>query len=444
MKNFRFLLLLAIVPFMMVSCKKAEPNLRAILNLQGPVETCQCECANVTFDESASTISFDQLYGETTWYTDIEHRQIVLTNGASEEAEHTVTFSYDKEGRLEEVVEVNNASKSEIVTKYKYNKNELLPKSKTVKGGAEGKQKGEITYGEVDIFGNWTVATWNGTTYTRTLTYFPVAEGAEIVSNCPTDVTLDKDLFWEIVISLLILAAALVMIVHMLLTLFKGKVRQDWTVADFVAKRAEAGRPAAADEAEIARAMALIQDTYSEWQTIHVDGEELVIPGKGSVVRKSYAAIKEIEAIAPTDEETVGALNAFAEALNACMSRKFTGSWPFIIMATIVAVIFAFLAPGTLAFFGSGVVLYFLASRKAEWMICKEYTKGGNKTNFMSGILGMLLGGVAAAQTVRTVTKWSDGTTTTNDDHSQHWIALFLLGCWFCRNFNHCYPRSFN
>ena len=64
-------------------------------------------------------------------------------------------------------------------------------------------------------------------------------------------------------------------------------------------------------------------------------------------------------------------------------------------------------------------------------MILKEYSKGGNKSNFLSGVLGGLLGGVAAAKTVRTVTKWDDGTTTVDDDHSQTWFALIflLIGC---------------
>ena len=33
---------------------------------------------------------------------------------------------------------------------------------------------------------------------------------------------------------------------------------------------------------------------------------------------------------------------------------------------------------------------------------------------------------VGAAQTVTTVTKWSDGSTTRDDDHSQHLFAIIL------------------
>ena len=430
MKKFRMLFLVALIPFMMISCKKAEPNLRAVFNLQGPVETCQCECANVTFDENALTMTYESLFGEPLWTTRTSHRQISLLSG-SDETLHKITFNYDNNGRLEEVIDHNKATNTEVVTKYKYEKDELLPNFKSVNGGAKEKQQGGITYGAIDRFGNWTTATWNGTTYNRTLTYFAVPEGAEVASNCPTDVSFDKDLFLEIIIGILILIAAIVMIVHMLLVIFKGKVRTDYSVNDFVAKRIAEGRSQNSLESENQRAWEVLQDALNSWKTIMVDGDEVQIPGSGSVVRKSYAAIKEVDAIAPTDQDLVEALNAFGETLNTSMEREFTGSKLFLIIASIIAVLFAFMTPKSLVFFGGGVVVYFLASRKTSWMILKEYSKGGNKSNFLSGVLGGLLGGVAAAKTVRTVTKWDDGTTTVDDDHSQTWFALIflLIGC---------------
>ena len=43
-----------------------------------------------------------------------------------------------------------------------------------------------------------------------------------------------------------------------------------------------------------------------------------------------------------------------------------------------------------------------------------------------AGCLAAVFGFIASAQTVRTVTKWSDGTKTVEDDHSQHWIFLII------------------
>lgn len=44
----------------------------------------------------------------------------------------------------------------------------------------------------------------------------------------------------------------------------------------------------------------------------------------------------------------------------------------------------------------------------------------------MSGFIAGILGGVATAETVTTVTKWSDGTTTKDVDNSNFWISLIL------------------
>ena len=434
MKNFRLTFLLALIPLMITSCKKAEPNLRAILNLQGPVEQCECidSGAKISFNDTATTMTYDNLFGETAWLETIEHRRITLQVGEGE-TEHIVFFRYDKKGRLEEVADINKAANTKIITKYKYEKDELLPNFKSVKGGAEGKQEGAITYGTLDNFGNWTTATWNGTTYNRTLTYFAIPEGTEVTSNCPTDVSFDKEMFLQLIISLVIFAAFLVMSVHMLLVLFKGKLRADYGVIDFVEKRVAEGRTTKASEEENQQVIAIINEVYDQWQTVNVDGEEACIPYSGSVVRKSYAAIKEAVSIAPTSEEAINCINDFSAQLNAWMERSFNGSKLFIGISIAIAVLFSFLTENVSfgIFVGCGIVLYILASRKTTWQEIKDYKKGRNQKSFMSGLIGGLLGGVAAARTVRTVTKWDDGTTTVDDDHSETWIALVFLfiGC---------------
>ncbi len=433
MKNFRLTFLLALIPLMITSCKKAEPNLRAILNLQGPVEQCECidSGAKISFNDTATTMTYDNLFGETAWLETIEHRRITLQVGEGE-TEHIVFFRYDKKGRLEEVVDINNATKSEITTKYKYDKDELLPNFKSVEGESEGTQKGAITYGAVDKFGNWTSAAWNGKTVERTLTYYTIPEGATVISNCPTDISFDKDMFFSILLGLAILAAFITMTAHMLLVLFKGKLRTDYGVADFAEKRAAEGRATEASESENQHVIAIINEAYDQWESVTIDDVEGYMPYSGAVVRKSYAAVKEAIALAPTSEEAIGCLNDFNDKLNNCMERSFNGSKLFIGIATAVAVLFSFVATVKFGIFvGCGVVLYILASRKTSWQEVKDYKKGRNQNSFMSGLIGGLIGGVATAKTIRTVTKWDDGTTTVDDDHSQTWFALIFLiiGC---------------
>lgn len=430
MKNLTKLLLVALIPFMLASCIKAEPNLRAVLNLQGPVKSCKSECANVTFNEYASTMTYDNIFGEVAWSQEIKHRKIVLT-ALGEGVDHSITFSYDKKGRLEKIVDVNTVANTKVVTKYKYENDELLPMHKSVKGLAEGKQKGEITYESVDKYGNWTKATWNGTTYTRKLTYFKVPEDA-VVNNCPTDVIFDEELFYNTILSVAILAAFISMTLHMLIVLFRGKLRTDYSVNYFVKKRVAKGRSMEASEEENQQVINLLEEVYDQWQTVNIDGNEIYIPYSGSVVRKSYAAIKEAVAIAPTNEKAVELLNAFSDSLNNCMARSFNGSKLFIGISIAIGALFGYVATPLFSLFvGCGIVLYILASRKATWQECKDYVKGRNQRGFINGIIAGLLGGVATARTFRTVTKWSDGTTTVEDDHSETWVALIFLfiGC---------------
>jgi uncharacterized membrane protein YeaQ/YmgE (transglycosylase-associated protein family) len=187
-----------------------------------------------------------------------------------------------------------------------------------------------------------------------------------------------------------------------------------------------------ASEEENQQVINLLEEVYDQWQTVNIDGNEIYIPYSGSVVRKSYAAIKEAVAIAPTNEKAVELLNAFSDSLNNCMARSFNGSKLFIGISIAIGALFGYVATPLFSLFvGCGIVLYILASRKASWQECKDYVKGRNQRGFINGIIAGLIGGVATARTFRTVTKWSDGTTTVEDDHSETWVALIFLfiGC---------------
>lgn len=46
--------------------------------------------------------------------------------------------------------------------------------------------------------------------------------------------------------------------------------------------------------------------------------------------------------------------------------------------------------------------------------------------NVHSGIIAGVFAMIAGARTIRTVTKYGDGSKDVEDDHSEHWIALFI------------------
>ena len=65
-----------------------------------------------------------------------------------------------------------------------------------------------------------------------------------------------------------------------------------------------------------------------------------------------------------------------------------------------------------------------IASRTPVFLIEKRAKRGGGNIHngFIAGIFAM----IAGAQTVRTITTYSDGHKEVDDDNSQHWIAWVL------------------
>lgn len=431
MKKINCLLLLSLL-LSLTSCIKEKPNERAILNLQGPVKSCEynTRVQKYFFEENGMFMAYEVLFDGYHWTTELNHREIVLKS-PDPNINNSVVLSYDKKGRLTKVVEENVELKGKNVTKYKYKGDDVLPYFKSFES-SEGKVEGDITYNKVDDYGNWLSMTWNNETDERVFTYYDLYDASGSLTNCPTDVTFDKELFMSTLISILILIAFFAMLIHMSWVIFKGKLRMDYTVIDFVERRRSKGISEVATDEENQMAKDLISSVYNQWKTIKLDEVEAYLPSKGTVVHKSYDAVKKAVALNPTDEEAVYFINNFSEILNRTMERQFTGSKIFIGIAIVLAIVISLIGALPMGIFiVCGCILYFLSSRKALWQIFKDESKGGNKSNFLNAMIGGLFASVATAKTVRTVTKWDDGTTTTEDDHSETWFALIFLiiGC---------------
>ena len=73
---------------------------------------------------------------------------------------------------------------------------------------------------------------------------------------------------------------------------------------------------------------------------------------------------------------------------------------------------------------------YYFASQETQFMInAKELKEAGSSNNskLMTVLIAMGIGVLFSGQTYKTVTKWSDGTTSTDYDNSEHLVA-FILG----------------
>ncbi len=228
-------------------------------------------------------------------------------------------------------------------------------------------------------------------------------------------------------LGLLFLVALLGSMGHMIYILTRPKrFPRPYTVDDFKEMRRAARKNTEATEEENALAAEALECSFETWTPfVNEQGEDDACPTSKKMVDATELAINTAISAMPTDPEVVEYLNAVGENLNGQWQRKFSGNKMLIGIAVVLLVLMIFAAGWQAApFFIFSLALYILSCFKPTFMHNKDaFKKGGT---FSSGCLAAIFGFIASAQTVRTVTKWNDGTTTVDDDHSQHWMHLAL------------------
>lgn len=226
---------------------------------------------------------------------------------------------------------------------------------------------------------------------------------------------------------LLVIAAIIAWIGHMIYERFFRKPMPTYTIEDFQRLRTEQGLPADASNEEIDKASALLSGAKEGWK---YDNEYDIdwIPTK-KVYKHTTNTIKEVIALKPTTTATVEALNELIDEMNYMNKRTSDLSKPLLWTVIIVSVLMCVIAGGGGLFamicsFGLNIGVYLLACQAPNWLALKREEKGRGKAS--SGIIAGMLGMIAGAKTYKTVTKWSDGTTTTDVDNSETGMALII------------------
>lgn len=225
--------------------------------------------------------------------------------------------------------------------------------------------------------------------------------------------------------------AMLFAIGHMLYVIFiRKKLRTDWTVEEFASMRAAAGFSEYASDDENQEIGNVILNQVNGWETFIDDqGEENALPLSRSNVKNSVAAYEQVVAMMPTGQDVVELLNNLGETLNGMRSRSFTASKTMLVCVVIAGLIIGFAgnwgAAITMMLLTGG--LYTLSCMKPDYVLIRKELEGKEESSFLSGLIGGMLGGVAAAPTYVTVTKWSDGSTTREEDNSSFWISAILM-----------------
>lgn len=231
----------------------------------------------------------------------------------------------------------------------------------------------------------------------------------------------------DFLLGLLIIAVLFGAMGHMIYILTRPKhFPQAFTVEDFKEKRLLAGMQAEATEEENANAADILEHSFDSWVSFtNDDGEEDKAATKKKMVDETEACLSKAIEIMPTDPEVVDYLNAVGESVNIQWARKFSGNKILIGVCVAIMVLMIFTAGWqAVPFFIFSLALYILSCYKPTFMHNKDIFK--DSKSFSYGCLASIFGFIASAQTVRTVTKWSDGTKTVDDDYSQHWIHLAL------------------
>lgn len=307
-----------------------------------------------------------------------------------------------------------------------------------------------FSYRKVDDSGNWVERVvncpnlgFNNQVEKRTLSYTEEVD-AVAASDATMDATqtgLDEGLapkqskkipFWDAFFGFLLIAALLFMIVYMVyILLIRDRKLLPKTVEDFKAYRRELGLPEESSDIENDSISPLFEDVYHNLTQVRTGGEvEQYFTTKEQIEGLRSALVQTLET-APTHPGCIDLYNEMLADYKAFTKRQFMGSKPYLIIGGIITVLMT-IGGGLMAlpFMLLNICGYYFASQETQFMInAKELKEAGSSNNskLMTVLIAMGIGVLFSGQTYKTVTKWSDGTTSTDYDNSEHLVA-FILG----------------
>ena len=232
----------------------------------------------------------------------------------------------------------------------------------------------------------------------------------------------------EILGGIAILAALLAMVGHMIYVKYINAPRYkfEYTAEYFRNVRVEAQRSQESTDEENASVEEILSQFANDWKEITnpETGEVESYPTKKKQMKAAVSIIENVITVAPTSQNHIDVLNECASLVNTLEEREFNGSKIIMWIAGIIALLPLFAGAWIVTLsMGFGVATYYLASQTPIFMLLKHRD---GKVGLIDRIIAWALGLIGAAQTVTTVTKWSDGTKTKEDDNSQHWFAWGL------------------
>lgn len=243
----------------------------------------------------------------------------------------------------------------------------------------------------------------------------------------PAEEGINWDKVVDTLIGLFISLLYLAIIGHMVYELFirKSVYKKDgYSLEEMKAARSASGK-GELSVGEIETLNQLMESAVADW-TSATDNK--LYPTKISHIRNAEKAIARMAELLPTDQAYVDRMNEIVESLNISNKRVFNGSIKLIVLTVIVAALLSWMAKSwaMIPFFLISLAIYWGASMTPTWMLQKKALFGKKNRDVSGGVIAGILAFVGSAQTVRTITTYTDGSRDVSDDHSQHWVFLMI------------------
>lgn len=420
-----------------------------------PLEFSQTGTLLSVNDKKVTDKDFDAYYG---FKRDAQNR-ISKISFVAGEGVRWVIFRYDNKGRVvSEEYEYENLDTGEFYpegnVKFTYDNNDNVIKAVSFDSYDSTTQTVQYTYKSFDDVGNWTARIancpnlgLNNHLETRMLTYNKKNDGSEniVVDNTSADSTniiqsneqvsqnSRKLTFWEVFFSVLLGAALLFMIGYMIyILLIRDRKLVPKTLDDFKTYRQTFGLPDESSETENERVPQLFDIVYQNLtvKKNNQGGEDELFFTTKEQIETLRSTLVEIQEIAPTQPEYVDLYNEMLAEYKTFTKRQFMGSKTYLIIGGILTVLMS-IGGGLQAipFMLLNILGYYFASKETQFMINAKNLKGtssNGRSKVMTALMMMGIGVLFSGQTYKTVTKWSDGTTSTDYDNSEHLIALII------------------
>jgi hypothetical protein len=240
--------------------------------------------------------------------------------------------------------------------------------------------------------------------------------------------------FWPLVF---ILAIAL-SIVHMIVTFFTKKGYESTSVEKMKAKRRAENKDKESTAEENELSMNYLEDIFDHWTTVDsTNGEPLKAPARKAHLNKSLKDLQKVKDMAPTDPDVVDRINELGDVLNSNAKRRFAGSKMLVGLSLLVTVIMYFFLKTDdntvfqvimdLWWLWASTIFYIIASFAPQFLIDKRLRKMGSG-NFSSGLVGFFAGIFFAAPAYTTVTKYTDGTSSTDTGFNFFGLIIMIIG----------------